>query len=292
MRWDHAQKAMCSHFQIGISRGSPLKNDAVNFAMFWERRSLIKQFIRRDIEARYRGSILGVLWSLVLPLVMLSLFTFIFSTVFPSRWGGGVQGDKLEFAQIMFAGMIVFTLFSDVVSRAPTLIMSNTHLVTKVAFPVEILPVVSVGVALFHAAIGMVALLCVQLLAGGTPKLTLLLLPVVVVPFALMVLGLSYFFAAIGVFLRDTAQVVQPMVMAFMFASPLFYPMSSLPEPFRTYMSFSPLVWPMEELRALTYFGQIPSLTGWAIYSGLALLTAGLGLYVFQRMRAGFADVL
>ncbi|MCU0730569.1 MAG: ABC transporter permease [Hyphomonas sp.] len=249
-------------------------------------------FIRRDIESRYRGSVLGVVWSLLLPLAMLVLFTFIFSTVMQVRWSGRASHDTASFAELVFCGMIVFTVFSDVVSRAPTIVLGSANLVTKVAFPVEILPAAAIGGALFHAGISVVALLAVKLIAGSPIHWTMLLLPLVLAPLALMVLGVAYLLSAIGVFLRDTGQMIQPAVMALMFASPLFYPMSALPEPYRSAFEFNPLVWPMESFRALSIYGELPDLTAWTLYASAALLIAALGLHAFQRMRPGFADVL
>lgn len=275
-----------------MDKGTLLQGRTANLWSLWEQRRLLMVFVRRDIESRYRGSMLGVLWSLVLPLFMMVLFTFIFSTVLQVRWNSVGRHGPADFAELVFGGLIVFTIFSDVASRAPSLILGNANLVTKVAFPVDLLPAASIGGALFHALISVVALIVVKLINGSPFHLTILLLPLVLFPFALMVLGFTYLIAGIGVFLRDTSQVMQPVVMGLMFASPLFFPMSALPEPYRSIFGFNPLVWPIESFRALATFGEIPDPATWAIYATIALLAAALGHIAFQHMRPGFADVL
>jgi lipopolysaccharide transport system permease protein len=257
--------------------------------------------IRREIAGRYRGSMLGMLWSMLTPLFMLAVYTFVFGIVFRTRWtGAGAEGltgaggepSTAEFAVILFAGLIVFQLFSEVVNRAPTLVLSNANYVKKVVFPLEILPVVALGSALFHAVISFAVLLAFKLAIFGVIPATALLLPLVLAPFCLMVLGLAWFIAALGVYYRDINQFIGTLVTALMFLSPIFFPLTALPEWLRPWVALNPVTFPVEQTRAVLIFGSMPDLPGLAAYCAIALVIATLGFAWFQKTRKGFADVL
>ncbi|MBY0509096.1 MAG: ABC transporter permease, partial [Rhodospirillaceae bacterium] len=171
-------------------------------ASLWRHRMLIAMLAKRDALGRYRGSAMGILWSFFHPLLMLGVYTFVFSGVFKARWTFG-QGSPGEYAIILFAGLIVFTLFSECLTRAPTLILSNVNYVKKVAFPLEILPWVIFGSGLFHLAISLGVWLLFYVVVFGLPPVTALLLPVALLPLVLVIMGMIWFLAALGVFLRD-----------------------------------------------------------------------------------------
>ncbi len=260
------------------------------FSSLWLHRQLIMQLVRREIASRYRGSFLGLLWSLVNPVLMLSIYTFVFSVVFQARWGQG-SGDRNEFAIVLFSGLIVFNLFSECVNRSPGLVLANTNYVKKVIFPLEILPWVILGSALFNAGISLVVLVIFVLVVASVPW-TIVLLPVVILPFLLLIMGASWLLASIGVFVRDIGQLVGMAMTALMFMSPIFYPVSALPESLRGWLFLNPLTFIIEQARDVIIWGKLPDWSGLAIYTVCALVVAWSGLLWFQKTRKGFADVL
>ncbi|MBE0598085.1 MAG: ABC transporter permease [Desulfuromonadales bacterium] len=258
----------------------------------WRNRHLIGQMVRREVGGRYRGSVLGLLWSFLNPLFMLVIYTFVFSVVFQARWGEGSSGSRTEFAMILFSGLIVFNLFAEVVNRSPTLILGHPNLVKKVVFPLEVLPVVAAGSALFHALVSLGVLLGVRLLLDQEFSPTVVFLPLLLLPLLLVTLGVSWFLASIGVFLRDTSQTIGIVTTAMLFLSPVFFPVSALPEAFRAVQFLNPLAFPVEESRNLLIWGKMPQWSGMALYLLFSVLVAWCGLFWFQRTRKGFADVL
>jgi len=257
----------------------------------WKYRDLISQFTKREVVGRYRGSYLGLMWSFITPLFMLLIFTFIFSIVFQARWG--VENDnKIEFALILFCGLITFNLFAECINRAPVIILTNINFVKKVVFPLEILPVVAVGSALVHAVISLLILIAGLIILLGVVNWTLIFLPLVLLPLLLFTLGLSWFLASLGVYLRDIGQVVGVVTQALMFLSPIFYPISAIPEKFRPIYYLNPISYVVEDMRRITIWGQMPD-WNWLI-TGIILgsLVAILGHAWFQKTRKGFADVL
>ena len=260
-------------------------------ASFWRNRQLIRNLVQREVLGRYKGSVLGIFWSLATPIFMLAVYTFVFSVVFKARWGGG-SDSKTEFALLLFAGLIIFNLFSECISRAPGLILANVNYVKKVVFPLEVLPWVSMGSALFHFAVSLGVWLVAYLVLFGVPHWHVVLLPLVVVPLVLFVMGLSWALASLGVYLRDVGQIIGLVITVLMFLSPIFYPASSLPPEYQPIMFFNPLTPPIEMARDLLYWGQMPNMTLLALYAAGSLAFALLGFAWFQKTRKGFADVL
>ncbi|EXJ15984.1 ABC transporter permease [Imhoffiella purpurea] len=258
---------------------------------FWRHRELILTLVRREVIGRYRGSVLGILWSFFNPLFMLAVYTFVFTVVFQARWSGG-GGTKAEFAMLLFVGLILFNLFAECVNRAPSLILGHANYVKKVVFPLEILVPVTLGSAVFHALVSLAVWLVAYLLLFGLPHATLLLLPIVLVPLLLLTLGLSWLLASLGVFLRDVSQVVVILTTTLMFLSPIFYPVSAIPEGYRGFLALNPLAPAIEQARDILFWGRG---IDWGSY-GMGLiasaLIAWLGFAWFQRTRRGFADVL
>jgi lipopolysaccharide transport system permease protein len=261
------------------------------FASLWRNRELIKASAKREVLGRYRGSFLGLLWSFFNPLFMLAVFTFVFSVIFQSRWGGG-SGSKTEFALVLFAGLLVFNLFAECINRAPGLILSNTNYVKKVVFPLEILPFVGLLSALFHTLISLGVWLIAYLLFFGIPHLTVLYLPLVLVPFCLFLMGLSWALASLGVFLRDVSQFIGVLTTVLMFMSPIFYAATAFPEDYRHILYLNPLTPVIEQTRDVLYWGKTPDFFMWWIYWIVTLGIAWLGFAWFQKTRKGFADVL
>lgn len=263
------------------------------FRSFWQHRMLVLQMTRREISSRYRGSFLGLLWPFASQILLLAIYTFVFGVVFKVRveQTGGIDG-KFEFALLLFAGLIVYNLFSECLSRAPSLILNNTNYVKRIIFPLEILPWITLGAALFHAAISYCILFVFLLAIGQAVSWMLLLLPVILLPFLLLIMGLSWLIASTGVFIRDIAQFIGLILTMLLFMSPIFYPVSALPEPVRDYLFLNPLTFIIEQSRAVILLGELPEWGGIAAYYAIGILTAQAGLLWFQKTRKGFADVL
>ena len=247
------------------------------------------QLVKRDVLLKYRGAFFGVLWVFLNPLILLAVYTFVFGYIFPSRWhsqgGGGVPN-----AIMLFAGLITFTLFSDSVSRAPASVRSNPSYVKKIIFPLEILPVVPLGTALVHMVFNMM-ILFVALVWLGQVHWQLLLIPVLLLPLLPLILGLAWFLAAWGVFIKDMSQIVPVMVQMMMFLSPVFYPVSSVPHRLQPFLVLNPLVPVLENIRAAV-LGVSIAWGQWAVAFGMGMVVFVIGLAFFQHSREEFADVI
>ena len=260
-------------------------------ASLWRNRYLIKKSVQREVVGRYRGSFFGILWSFFNPLFMLSVYTFVFSVVFKARWN--VNSDsKTEFALILFAGLIIFNLFAECVNRSPGLILSNVNYVKRVVFPLEILPWVSLGGALFHASVSLGVWLIAYIILFGTPQITILLLPIIILPLILFTAGISWGLASLGVYLRDVSQFIGLITAALLFLSPIFYASSSLPEKYQFLLQLNPLTSVIELTRGVLLWGKLPDVKIICIQLLCSMLVACLGFAWFQKTRKGFADVI
>jgi lipopolysaccharide transport system permease protein len=265
---------------------------AAFFRSLARNRELVLQLIRQEISGRYRGSIVGVAWSLLTPLLMLAIYTFVFSVIFGARWTPGVEQSRGEFAVILFAGLAVFNVFADCVVRAPTLILSNANYVSRVVFPLELLPVVAMGNALFHFCASMVVWVVVAAIVMDGLPVTALLLPAVMVPLVLATLGVSWLLASLGVYLRDVSQFTTIIVTGLLFLSPIFYPLEAVPEKYRGVLLVNPMGYVVQSAREVLVHGQIPGLGFWLLATAMSGMVAALGFWWFQKTRKGFADVI
>jgi lipopolysaccharide transport system permease protein len=273
-------------------RGLQLLNPLVLVRSLWRHRNLITQFTRREIEGRYRGSFLGLIWSLANPLFMLGIYTFVFGIVLKARWPEARTGGLGEFAIIIFAGLTAFSFFSECVSRAPMLVVSVPNYVKKVVFPLEILPVSAMGAAFFHMVISLIVLLSAELLFTGTIPWTIVLLPIVLLPAILISLGLMWFVSSLGVFIRDVSQAIGLVMQAMFFFTPIFYSIEAIPEPVRTVILFNPMAPVVENFRRVLLWGQMPSWPGlvmWVIATGIVMVC---GFAWFMQTKKAFADVI
>lgn len=253
--------------------------------------NLILTLARKEVIGRYRGSIMGILWSFFQPLFMLTIYSFVFSVVFKIRWG--VQGNsKIEFALVLFAGLVVFNFFTECINRSPVLILSNVNYVKKVVFPLEILTIVNLGSAFFHMLISLLVWFIFYVIFLGLPNITALLLPLMLLPLLFLTSGLSWFFASLGVYIRDVSQVINILTTTLMFLSPIFYPLSAVPEKYRPYLLLNPLTPVIEQVRDILMWGKYPNWFLFIAYLFLTLFIACLGFAWFQRTRKGFADVI
>ena len=258
----------------------------------WSTRHLILQMTKREVLGRYKGSTMGLAWSFFNPVFMLTVYTFVFSEIFKSRWAG-IAGDnsKTQFALLLFIGMIILSLFSEVINRAPGLIVSNANYVKKVIFPLEILPVISMGASLFHSLVSLGVLLSAFVIFNGYLHWTVVFMPLVLLPLVILSTGLAWMLASLGVFLRDVGQTIGIITTVLMFLSPVFYPVSAVPERFRPFIMANPLTFIIEQARAVMW-GQLPYWFGLGIYTLAATGIAWAGYAWFQKTRKGFADVL
>jgi len=252
---------------------------------------LLAQMVHREVHERYRGSMLGLVWSFVLPLLMLGVYMFVFSVVFQIRWGVERESD-VDFGVILFAGLIVHTLLSECLTRSPAVITGNAQFVKKVVFPLEILPMVVLGTALFHFIISVIILLVFVLLSGSGLPATVLWLPVVIAPLVMLCAGVSWFLAGLSVYLRDIGQLMGILSTVLLFLSPMFYPISSVPEQWRAWMYLNPLTAIIIEVREVAIWGNSPNWGVLGIYSVIAITFMVLGYLWFMNIRRGFADVL
>lgn len=257
----------------------------------YRNRSLLVSLVKREVLGRYRGSVLGILWSFFNPLFMLAIYTFVFSVVFKARWHEG-PSSKTEFALLLFAGLIVFNLFAECVNKAPGLIVSNGNYVKRVIFPLELLPWATLGAALFHALVSIGVWILAYVIFYGVPHLTILVFPIVMLPMLLMTMGVCWALASLGVYLRDVSQFIVLLTSVLMFLSPIFYPITALPEKYRFFLMLNPLSITIEQARATLFWGQWPAVHTTALYLLLSALVAWLGFAWFQKTRKGFADVI
>lgn len=260
------------------------------FASPIRHRHLIYRLVQRDVMGRYKGSFIGLAWSFFTPLIMLALYTFVFSVVFKARWKG--FDTSTGYALIVFSGLIVHGLLAECINRAPGIVTGNPNYVKKMIFPLEVFAWVTVGSALFHAFVSWAVLTLSQVVMGIDVPWTALLFPVVIAPLVLFLLGLIWFLSALGVYFRDVAQVTGMFSMILLFLAPVFYSLDSLPEQYRWLVMLNPLTPVLNQARDVLIYGVLPS--GWALMINLiaGLVVALLGFSWFQRLRHGFADVI
>ncbi|GGD14252.1 ABC transporter permease [Aureimonas glaciei] len=280
-----------AHAVLNFSQGHTLILDF--FLLPWRQRGLIGSLTRREVEARYRGSFLGFGWSVLLPLMSIGIYSFVFGTLVQARWQvpSSAPGDY-SFAMLLFGPFIAYTIFAESIGRAPTLILDNTPYVKKVVFPLEVLCWVTLYSALFNAAVAFLVFIGLFIVLYGLPSVTILLLPFAVLPIALISLAALFFLSSIGVFLRDIRQIVPLLTTAFLFLSPVFFPLEAIPEAYRPLMYLNPLTLAVGHIRDVIFWGTVPPLGEWALYALLCLSAAVLGYLWFMRTKKAFADVL
>lgn len=261
------------------------------FGSLWDQKNLVWEMTRRDVVGRYRGSVMGILWSFLNPVLMLVVYTFVFNVVFRARWGGE-ETSRIEFAIVLFVGMIVHALFAECVNRAPGLVLGNVNYVKKVVFPLEILPWMAMGSALFHALISVAVLLAAFALTHHYVHWTVVFLPLLFVPLVLLTMGITWFLASLGVYVRDVGQTTGIVTTIMLFLSPVFFPASALPDEYRILLQLNPLTFMIEQARDVVIWGRGLDWPGFATYFAFGFAAAWLGLVWFQKTRRGFADVL
>ncbi len=283
---------------ISSLRATVLYSPYHQLAHMWRHRDLIIQLTRRELTQRYRSSYLGMLWTVINPLLMLMIYTFIFSTVFQAKWGtlhtseGAASQGPGTFALTLFAGLIAFNVFAEVLNRAPVLILQAPNYVKKVVFPLEILPVVVLNVALVHSLISLGILMVGVTLGLGLISPMMALLPLAYLPLLLLCLGLGWFLASLGVYVHDTGHGVVFIVQVLFFMSPIFYPISAVPEHFRSILYLNPLTTIIDGFRRVLLWQQPLAWPAWSMLTVCAAVVAWLGYLWFMKTKGGFADVI
>jgi lipopolysaccharide transport system permease protein len=251
---------------------------------------LISSLAKREIAARYKGSVLGIIWAIVTPAVTIATFTLIFAGIFGARFGA--TGSGWEFALYLFCGVLPWTAFQEAVQLSSQKIVSQANLVKRVVFPLEILPVAQTLASLANQLLGTVALLVLALIIQRTIHPTILWLPVLIVPQLLLTFGVAWLVASLGVFLRDIVQGIALLLMVWMYLTPIIYPESIVPERFRPFINANPFTPLVRSYRNIILEGRAPDWSGLAYFTGFAIIAFTFGYWWFARTRKNFADVI
>ena len=262
----------------------------LGLGVIYRNRDLLRSLVRREIEGKYRASVLGKVWVIIYPLMMLGVYTFVFGGVYGARWAG--SGSIQEFVPMLYCGLIVHAIFAETVAKAPSIIVNNPNYVKKVIFPLELLPVTSLLTALFNAVISFGLLVLMVFIVKHQLNWTLMFAPLVLLPLILLTIGSAWFFAAMGVFFRDIEQFIGILMSTLLFLSPVFYSTDTAPLLARQLLKFNPLSYPIEEMRNVVLLGALPNWSAWLVNMLPAVLVAWAGLWVFERARPAFADVI
>jgi len=259
---------------------------------FVERRELTWQFTLREVQGRYRGSYLGILWAFITPLLTLTVYTFVFSVIFKAQWRGSESESFMDFALTLFSGLIAFNVFSECATRAPTLIVSQPNYVKKVVFPLEILAVSVLGSVFIHSLMSLGIVLIGLLISSGKLHWTLLYLPLVYLPLMALTLGVSWLLASVGVFIRDIGNFIGIIIQFLFFLTPIVYPISAVPAALQLLFWLNPLAVIVENFRRVVMWGLPPD---W-LWLGVVTLISGLvmlgGYMWFMKIKRAFADVI
>ncbi|WP_145573387.1 ABC transporter permease [Yersinia alsatica] len=260
------------------------------FLSLWHHRSLVIELTKREFSGKYRGSFGGVIWSLVQPLFMLAVYTIAFGMILKARWG--FSGSTVDYALMLFAGLIVFNLFSEILTKSTMLIIGQPNFVKKVVFPLELLPVITVFTALVHAFIGIVVWLLGYQLLVGTPKLTIFFVPLILLCFLPVLLGVGWLLSSIGVIFRDISQITGMLNHVLLFLTPIFFSIDAAPPMLQKFLLLNPLTFIVEQFRLVLFYGEIPMFKGLTIYCMLATLFAWASFVLFSRLRPYFANMV
>ncbi len=259
----------------------------------WElpaRTDLILSLARRELVGRYKGSVLGLIWAILTPVVMIAIFTFIFAGIFGARFGASTS--HWDYALYLFCGLLPWTMFQETVLESAKTIIAHANLVKRVVFPLETLPVAQTFSALGHQLFGTLALLIASIAIRHELHATLLSLPVLLIPQMLFTLGAAWLIASLGVFLRDIAQGITLLLMAWMYMTPIIYPESLVPERFKPLVNLNPFTPLVRSYRRILLDGSGPDWIGLAYFTACALVVFIFGYWWFARTRKNFADVI
>lgn len=259
---------------------------------FWRRREILATFARIEFLSRYHGAQLGLLWGLVSPLATLAVYTFVFSVVFKPTWAGGGEGGVMGYALILFTGLAVFEVFAGCVNRTPRLLSENVNFIKKVLFPLEILPVGILCAAVLESCVSLALVALGVLLTTGSLSWTIVFAPLAYLPLLMLTLGVCWFLAPVGVFLKDLGNIVGVVVQLYFFATPILYPLSAVPEPYRRLLALNPLHPVVDHLRRTILWGQMPDwpALAWVTVASAMVMLAGYAF--FASVKRLFADAV
>lgn len=257
-----------------------------------QHRQVFYRLSLRFIQERYRGSLLGVAWAVLIPLLMLAIYTFVFTVVFQARWHVDTHSQLGPYAIILFSGMTLHGFFMECLSNSATVVTNNPNYVKKVIFPLEVLVPSVLGGALFHYGISLLILLVSVFLFWPTHSLYIFLLPFVLLPFIILAMGVGYIVAALGVYFRDIPHIIGVLGSVLFFTSTILFPAAQVPLPFRYFLYLNPLSYVVDTLRGCLLFGTPPDVVQYSVYSVISVLVCVSGMWLFKRMQRGFADVL
>ncbi len=261
------------------------------FSGLLQHRSLSLELTKRDILGRYRGASFGLLWALISPFLMLGVYTFAFGFVMKNKWPQ-VEGGNAHFSIILFVALIVHGFFAECLNRSPHLVTSQPNFVKRVIFPLEILPWPMLMSALFHALMNTLVFIVLRLALEGAIAWTIIFLPIVLLPLSVLMLGISWLLAALGVYLRDIGQITGVLATALLFMSSAMIPLASVPAQYRILFQLNPLTFIIDQAREVALWGHFPNWSGLGLYTAGALLVAYAGFACFSATRRGFGDVL
>lgn len=253
---------------------------------------LIISLTKRDIEGRYKNSLLGLSWAIVFPLFMLAIYSFVFGFVFKSKWNSAEVETSINYSLIMFVGLILHSFFADCINRATNTIISNTNYVKKVIFPLESLCWVSILSSLFQFLIAFIVLFVFILIEGVDLHLSILLTPIILLPFFILTYSLVLIISSLSVYIRDISQVISILIAVLLFMSPVFYSISAVPEEYQWLLFINPLTFIIESLRGAILFGDSFSATGYLAYLAVSLCLYIFSITWFKKLKGGFSDVL
>ena len=288
---DEPARGKKSRAPLGSSQ--PRENDFLlgMYYRVWKHRHLVSLLIARNVEASFRGSLLGKAWTALVPLLRLAVYTTVLGFILKVKWPGH-QNRPLDTALLYFVGLTFYDFFMEAINAAPGMMLDNVNFVKKVVFPLEILPVAALGAALVRLAVTGAILLIFFIVIRGAPPLATLAIPLVVAPFGLLVLGVVWFLSALGAYVRDLKQVMGVLALVMMYLSPIFFPLAMVPARARAFFYANPLAFPIESTRAALFAGQWPNWLALAAYAIIAWLFAAAGYRWFLRVKPGFADVV
>jgi lipopolysaccharide transport system permease protein len=253
---------------------------------------LVYSFLKREIIQRYKGSFFGLIWSILNPLFMLLIYTFIFSEVFNVRWESN-STSKIEFGLMIFSGLMIFNIFSDCLSKSPYLILNNSNYVKKIIFPTEILVYSIVGSALFHFLVNLIVFGGIYFFTYNKIQTSIFFfLPLIIFSYLLFIMGICLVYSALTVFVRDFANFNQILITIFLFASPIFYPISMIPENYHFIFNLNPLSFPIESFRNIVFFNEIPQISSFFLYLSFSILIFSIGVKLFMKLRPHFPDFI
>lgn len=263
---------------------------ARQLGVLWLHRDLSLKLAYREVSAKYKGSHIGKLWLLIQQFFLVATYTLVFGTIFKSKWGDQIQGGA-ELAVMIYSGLIIFNLISEILNRSTTILQSNVNYIKKIVFPIEVLPASIVISSLYNFCIGILIAMALSSFLWSGPSLAYLFIPLAVIPILLMSLGFSYLLSATSLYIRDVEQVTQFLTSLLLFLTPIFYPIEAIPEQYRQYMKLNPISYAVETTRAILVYGTTPSVYQYVVQIIMGCLILWIGMRSFERLKRGFGDV-